>query len=108
MGLEWEKKFLGKWFISFILGGLLNDGNLVGELDGPTSKKSLGCRILFREAFDFGYRFNGKHSVFLHLDHSSNASLCEKKTCNGSAEGRHKVTLNEPLESIGIRYGYLI
>ena len=42
-----------------------------------------------------------------HLDHSSNASLCEKNTPDGTAFGRHDVVLNEGLESVGIRYGYM-
>ena len=106
MGLEWEKKFWGEWFASFSFGGMVHDGHLVGELDGRTGEKSLGCRMLFREAIDFGYRFGGKHAVMLHLDHSSNASLCKKNTTDGSATGRHTVTINEGLEAIGIRYGY--
>ena len=106
-GLEWEKKFWGEWFASFSLGGSVHDGHLVGELDGRTGEKSLGCRVLFREAVGFGYRFLGKHAVMLHLDHISNASLCEKNTANGQRNGRHTVVVNEGLESVGIRYGYL-
>jgi len=32
--------------------------------------------------------------------------LCKKNTTDGSATGRHTVTINEGLEAIGIRYGY--
>ena len=42
-----------------------------------------------------------------HFDHSSNASLCEKNTSDGSAFGRHDVILNGGLENVGIRYGYM-
>jgi hypothetical protein len=106
-GLEWEKKFWGEWFASFSLGGAVHDGHLVGELDGRTGEKSLGCRILFREALGLGYRFLGKHAIMLHFDHISNASLCKKNTANGQRLGRHTVTINEGLENFGIRYGYL-
>ena len=106
MGLEWEKKFWDEWFASFSFGGMVHDGHSVGELDGRTSEKSLGCRMLFREAIDFGYRFGGKHAVMLNLDHSSNANLCKKNTRDGSAQGRQTVTINEGLEAIGIRYKY--
>ena len=69
--------------------------------------KSLGCRFLFRESVNAGYRFNKRHALMLHFDHSSNANLCEKNTRDGTAEGRHDVTLNEGLESVGVRYGYM-
>ena len=103
-GLTWEWSFWDGWFAGFSLGGMVHDGHLVGE-DGES--KSLGCRFLFRESVNAGYRFNKRHALMVHFDHSSNANLCEKNTRDGSAEGRHDVTLNEGLESVGIRYGYM-
>jgi len=35
------------------------------------------------------------------------ASLCEKNTSDGTQFGRHDVVLNEGLENVGIRYGYM-
>lgn len=107
MGLEWEYGFLDGWFASFSFGGAAHDGHLVGDKGGKTDKKSLGCRFLFREAINLGYRFGGQHALMLHLDHVSNASLCEKEVDNGATGLRHTVTLNEGLESLGVRYGYL-
>ena len=84
----------------------MHDGHLVVDKDGKL-RKSLGCRMLFREAINFGYRFKKRHAVMMHLNHNSNASLCEKNTRDGTAEGRHNVVLNEGLESLGIQYGYM-
>ena len=83
---------------------MIHDGHLVGVDD---QSKSLGCRLLFRESMNIGYRFYKRHSLMLHFDHSSNASLCKKNTADGSAEGRHDVVLNEGLENLGVRYGYM-
>jgi len=88
LGLTWEWGFLNNAFFNFSLGGAYHDGYKRTDL---TDKKSLGCKILFRESLDIGYRFDDKHGIMFHLDHISNAKLC---------------STNEGLESIGIRYGY--
>lgn len=88
LGLTWEWMFGKNYFANFSLGGAYHDGyKVTNKLD----RKSLGCKILFRESIDIGYRFGGKHSIMAHLDHISNAKLC---------------STNEGLESVGIRYGY--
>lgn len=107
MGLEWEYGFLDGWFASFAFGGAGHDGHLVGDKGGKTDQKSLGCRFLFREAVNLGYRFGGRHALMLQLDHVSNASLCEKEVDDKATGGRHTVTLNEGLETVGLRYGYM-
>lgn len=87
-GLSWEWTFWDSWFAGFSLGGAVHDGKLeTNQVD----RKELGCRILFRESVEGGYRFNGRHSISLFLDHISNAKLCSR---------------NEGLENVGIRYGY--
>ena len=88
LGLTWEWEFLENAFFDFAWGGAVHDGENA-EVD--PEKKALGCSVLFREAIDIGYRFQGKHGVMVHLDHISNAKLCKK---------------NEGLESVGVRYGY--
>ncbi len=103
-GLTWEWSFWSGWFAGFGLGGMIHDGHLVG-VDGKS--KSLGCRFLFRESINAGYRFNKRHALMVHIDHSSNASLCEKNTSDGSESGRHTVVVNEGIESVGMRYGYM-
>lgn len=90
VGLGWEWDFLKHWFAGFTLGGAVHDGELT-TTDGARDKKELGCRLLFRESVDAGYRFGGRHSLMLHFSHISNAKLCE---------------VNEGLENVGIRYGY--
>ncbi|MBT3915722.1 MAG: acyloxyacyl hydrolase [Rhodospirillaceae bacterium] len=88
LGLTWEWGFLSNAFFNFSLGGAYHDGYKRTDL---TDKKSLGCKILFRESLDIGFRLNEVHSLMFHLDHISNAKLC---------------STNEGLEAIGIRYGY--
>jgi lipid A 3-O-deacylase len=87
-GLSWEWSFWGHWFAGFSLGGSVHDGKLTTN---RIDRKELGCRLLFRESIEIGYRFGGKHSISGFLDHISNARICEK---------------NEGLETTGIRYGY--
>lgn len=87
-GLSWEWSFWGNWFAGFSLGGSVHDGKLSTL---RTDRKELGCRVLFRESIDVGYRFGGRHGVSGFLDHISNANLCDR---------------NEGLENYGLRYGY--
>ena len=87
-GLSWEWSFWGSWFAGFSLGGSVHDGETETT---RADRKELGCHLLFRESVEFGYRFGGRHSVSLFLDHISNAKLCDA---------------NEGLENTGIRYGY--
>ena len=87
-GLSWEWSFWDNWFAGFSLGGSVHDGELKTlRID----RKELGCRLLFRESVEGGYRFNGRHGISLFLDHISNANICDQ---------------NEGLENYGIRYGY--
>jgi lipid A 3-O-deacylase len=88
-GLSWEWSFWGHWFAGFSLGGSVHDGKFVTN---RIDRKELGCRVLFRESIEVGYRFGGKHAISGFLDHISNANICDK---------------NEGLETTGIRYGYM-
>jgi lipid A 3-O-deacylase len=88
LGLTWQRHFYQNYFANFSLGAGYHDGYKVTDL---LDRKSLGCKLLFRESIDVGYRFENSHSIMAHLDHISNAKLC---------------STNEGLESVGIRYGY--
>jgi len=88
LGLSWEWTFWRDWFAGFSLGGAVHSGKLVTS---ETDRKELGCRVLFRESVEFGYRFGGRHALSAFLDHISNAKICER---------------NEGLENMGLRYGY--
>ncbi len=88
LGLTWEWDFLEQGFVSFFLGGAIHNGEKNANTPG---KKDLGCRVLFREGIDLGWRFAGNHALMVHFDHISNAKLCDE---------------NEGLESLGLRYGY--
>jgi len=87
-GLSWEWSFWGSWFAGFSLGGAVHDGKLKTL---ETDRKEFGCRLLFRESIDVGYRFGGRHGISGFLDHISDAKICDR---------------SRALENYGIRYGY--
>ena len=88
LGLSWEWSFWDDWFAGFSFGGSVHDGKLkTFRID----RKELGCRLLFRESIDVGYKIDSNHGISLFLDHISNANICDR---------------NEGLENYGIRYGY--
>jgi lipid A 3-O-deacylase len=87
-GLSWEWSFWDGFFAGFSFGGSYHNGKLRGD---RVDRKALGCRLLFRESIEIGYRFGGRHSISLMLDHISNGRLCSK---------------NDGHENFGIRYGY--
>jgi hypothetical protein len=64
-----------------------NDGNL--RTSRP-DRKSLGSNVLFREAFEFGYRINPVYQVSLMFDHVSNAGLARE---------------NQSINDFGVRLG---
>jgi lipid A 3-O-deacylase len=88
LGLNWEWEFWEDAFAGFSLGGAVHDGKTTTQ---RLDRKELGCRVLFRESVDVGYRFDGHHGIMAHMEHISNAKLC---------------STNEGLESFGLRYGY--
>ena len=87
-GLTWDWDLTRNWFFNFSLGASAHNGKTTTT---KTDRKELGCRVLFRESMDIGYKFLRRHSVSAFFDHVSNAKLCEK---------------NEGLETLGLRYGY--
>jgi lipid A 3-O-deacylase len=88
LGLSWEWEFWRYMFGGFSLGGAVHDGETT---NAPVDRKELGCKVLFRESVELGFRFAERHSISAFLDHISNAKLC---------------STNEGLENVGIRYGY--
>lgn len=88
LGLSWEWDFWRNGFVGFSLGGAIHTGHLKSD---AIVRKELGCRLLFRESVELGYRFKQKHAVSVYLDHLSNAGICDQ---------------NEGLENFGLRYGY--
>lgn len=87
-GLSWEFDVWRHLFAGFSFGGSVHDGETITD---RTDKKELGCRLLFRESLEAGWRFAGHHAVTAFFDHISNGRLCDK---------------NEGLENLGVRYGY--
>ena len=64
-----------------------NDGNI--RTSAP-DRKSLGSNVLFREAFELGYRITPVYQVSAFFDHVSNAGLAKE---------------NQSINDAGIRFG---
>lgn len=68
-------------------GPSFNDGEL--RTSRP-DRKSLGSNVLFREAFELGYRINPVYQISAFFDHTSNAGLARE---------------NQSINDAGIRLG---
>lgn len=75
-------------FLDVSGGAAWHDGEL--ETDDP-EKRSLGRRVLFRAALEYGYQVTDEHGVSLAYDHIS----------NGFRSGS-----NQGLDTLGLRYSY--
>ncbi|MEX2642726.1 MAG: acyloxyacyl hydrolase [Acetobacterales bacterium] len=85
-GLTWDVDIAGPVFVSLFLGGGVHNG----ERDSnEPDKRNLGCRALFRESLEIGWRLGNGDAVALALDHMSNAGLCDE---------------NDGVENLGLKY----
>jgi len=93
-GLTWEWNPLGDFFIDASLGFSAHNGRL--HVDGADEdsgrRREFGCKVLFRESVELGYRIMKRHSVSLIWDHISHGGLCDDE--------------NEGMDNAGVRYGY--
>lgn len=91
-GLTWEADFWrDRMFVYGSFGGAIHTGETGPESEIPPDRKALGCRALFRESLGLGVNLTPRVNVAAHLDHISNARLCDQ---------------NEGLENAGVRFGY--
>ena len=91
-GLSWEGDFWrDRMFVYGSLGGSVHTGFTAPESEIPANRKALGCRLLLRESLGLGVNLSRRVNIAAHLDHISNARLCDQ---------------NEGLENAGIRLGY--
>jgi lipid A 3-O-deacylase len=88
-GLVWEWWFWKPLYIDFSFGLAVHDGAIDTEELG---RKSLGSRVLFREALELGWNFYGGHDIGVMLDHVSHGNLLGSR--------------NEGLDTLGVHYGY--
>ncbi len=96
-GLSWEWGLGSNFFLDFSFGMALQDGQLKAKKDSAGNfitdgRPNLGSPVLFREAFDLGYRFQGVHSVSAFAAHISNAGWLAQQ--------------NDGMNFVGMRYGY--
>ncbi|WP_375319003.1 acyloxyacyl hydrolase [Candidatus Tisiphia endosymbiont of Oplodontha viridula] len=91
-GLTWRFDITESMFWEISIGGAIHNGELKKSPEQRALKKRpLGSRLLFRESFSLGVKFNEIHAITLILDHISNADI---------------VKPNAGLTNLGIRYGY--
>jgi hypothetical protein len=84
---RWEIE-LGRIFVGLGLGVAIHDGLL--DASKP-DHKALGSRVLFHIPVELGIRLDGRNSISVYFEHTSNADLAD---------------INEGLDAIGVRYGY--
>jgi hypothetical protein len=72
-GLTWTINHSNGFFTEAGFGGVVHDGNLTAENDGP----KLGCHLLFHEYLGVGYNINSRWDVMAQVAHSSHADLCD-------------------------------
>jgi len=72
-GLSWTLTSASGFFTEAGFGGVVHDGNLKDENDGP----KLGCHLLFHEYVGAGYNFDSHWSLMAQVNHSSHANLCD-------------------------------
>ncbi len=72
-GVTWDVTFSNKTFVEAGFGGVVHNGNLRDENDGP----KLGCHLLFHEYVGAGYNFDAHWSLMAQVAHSSHADLCD-------------------------------
>lgn len=87
-GLRWQVEMPLGLFFGLGLGAAVHDGH---TLPDKTDRKALGSRALFHIPAEIGWRFDGRNSISVYFEHTSNASLT-----------RH----NEGMDRVGLRYGY--
>ena len=87
-GLRWQVEMPLGLFFGLGLGAAVHDGY---TLPDKVDRKALGSRALFHIPAEIGWRFDGRNSISVYFEHTSNASLA-----------RH----NEGMDRIGLRYGY--
>ncbi|WP_425362642.1 acyloxyacyl hydrolase [Candidatus Tisiphia endosymbiont of Hybos culiciformis] len=91
-GLTWRFDIMESMFWEVSLGGAIHNGELKkSPKQRALKKRPLGSRLLFRESFSLGVKFNEIHAITLMLDHISNADI---------------VKPNAGLTNLGIRYGF--
>lgn len=66
-------------------GPSFNDGQIVAT---KPNRKSLGSNVLFREAFELGYRINPVWRISVFLDHESNAGFARQNQSLNDVGGR--------------------
>lgn len=94
-GLTWEWPRSGPFFIDLALGLTIHNGMLDNSMITGKSRfdrREFGCRVVFRQAFDVGWRITKNHSLSVMLAHLSHAGVCGGE--------------NEGLNNAGVRYGY--
>ncbi|GAA3926423.1 acyloxyacyl hydrolase [Litoribacillus peritrichatus] len=87
-GLSWsfylDEHRTGLFVIPF-LGLAVHDG----ELEPKGDHRGMGCRVVFREAIDIGWRFSEQYALSLVTDHLSHGGFCTDR--------------NQGLDSSGVR-----
>ena len=96
-GLTWEWTPWSNLILDFSFGFAIHNGKLKYDAaqafpEDAGRHREFGCRWLFRETLEAGWRFANRHAATVMWSHYSHGGLCDDK--------------NEGLDNVGIRYGY--
>lgn len=94
LGLLWRQNFGEKFYGDFSFGLVIHNGNL--EFPRPTTPAEaaifqeqtaqnieFGSRILFRQQFALGYRFNETYSTEFFIEHLSHGNILSSRSNEG-------------------------
>ncbi|MEQ8667414.1 MAG: acyloxyacyl hydrolase [Rhodospirillales bacterium] len=90
-GLMWRLDLFTDVFADLSFGMAVHNGN-AGEEPDSEGRRALGCRWLFRESVELGYKINETYAVAAYLDHVSHGGLCSDR--------------NRGMDNTGVRVHY--
>ena len=85
---RWQIELPSRFYFGLGIGAAFHDGRV--DPDAP-DRKALGSRLLFHIPIELGYRFDDHNSISVYFEHISNG---------------YTRSVNEGLDSLGVRYGY--
>ncbi|MGC6475865.1 MAG: acyloxyacyl hydrolase [Parvibaculales bacterium] len=88
-GAAWNIDIGDDFFSEIMLGVVAHDGET--SKTARTDDRELGCSVMFREAFSFGYRMDESRSVMATISHISNAGLCDENSGLTNAGLRYSI-----------------
>ncbi len=88
-GAAWNIDVGDDFFSEIMLGVVAHNGETSNT--PRADDRELGCTVMFREAFSFGYRMDESRSIMATISHISNAGLCDENSGLTNAGLRYSI-----------------